>query len=60
MLSFSFHDQANPGIDLPHEQKEKQGEIQKEDTACGKAQMLSQYGVWSISYIYHNIELASH
>lgn len=30
---------------LPHERKEKQGEIQKEDTACGKAQMLPQYGI---------------
>lgn len=35
-------------------QKEKPGEIPTEDAACGKGQMLSQYGIIS------TYELASH
>ncbi len=56
--SIVFHEQAGlgglPGTDSPHMQKEKQGDILREDPACGKRQMLSQYGI-IVTY-----ELASH
>lgn len=57
-MPFNLCEQAKPGglvgTDLPHEQREKQGQTLTEDTACGMRQMLSQYGI-IVTY-----ELASH